>query len=346
MIALAIPLDCRLSPKSLTHRLLRIPPIFFRMFGGYCFRLILAMATHALGKLADRRPTKHYFAYGSNLHLKQMKRRCPNSKYIGHARLRNYRWQINERGYANVIEAEGHCVDGLVYEIDGRDEAKLDINEGVSKNAYTKHHMTVQLHRANAALYRRPTSWIVNKGGPAKVCRLAKVQTPTTQYLHWEQEVLVYISLNYIEDSAPKDEYVDRINLGLADAKVLGIEDDYVRNCIRPFIPEPAEKSQGSGSGDEKEKQTNKGVKRGASPRTGEQSPSRKGQAPNRPEEQTLPRALSTTGLRSTNNNSGTGSKKVFSGVTAPALPPRPAHHFHNIPIIRVEEFNVVGRAG
>ncbi|KAH7158083.1 hypothetical protein B0J13DRAFT_618124 [Dactylonectria estremocensis] len=187
----------------------------------------------------DTRPTKYYFAYGSNLHLRQMKRRCPGSKFIGCARLSHYRWQINERGYANVVEAEGHWVDGLVYEIDEADESRLDINEGVSKNAYTKRYMTVLLNRAQSPLYRRPTAWIVDKGGPAKVRLLAEAegQKESEHPQHWEQNVLVYVSLNYIVDSKPKEEYIKRINFGVNDAKALGVGDDYVTNCIRPFIP-------------------------------------------------------------------------------------------------------------
>lgn len=182
---------------------------------------------------------KYYFAYGSNLHLKQMKRRCPNSKFIGCARLANYRWQINERGYANIIEAEGHWVDGLVYEIDERDEARLDINEGVSKNAYAKRHLPVQLRCVKGPLYRRPVCWIVDKGGPAEVILSAKRENQKTTHVveSLKRTALVYISMDYMLDSNPKDEYVNRINLGLADARTLGMEDDYINNCIRPFIP-------------------------------------------------------------------------------------------------------------
>ena len=43
-----------------------------------------------------------YFGYGSNLWREQMKQRCPQSEYLGVARLNNYTWLINERGYANV----------------------------------------------------------------------------------------------------------------------------------------------------------------------------------------------------------------------------------------------------
>ncbi|KAH6888078.1 hypothetical protein B0T10DRAFT_460722 [Thelonectria olida] len=217
------------------------------------------MASQAVGSSpatgssgGDARPTNttsttYYFAYGSNLHLRQMKRRCPGSKFIGCARLSHYRWQINERGYANVVAAEGHWVDGLVYEIDENDEARLDINEGVSKNAYTKQYMTVMLCRGPASLYRRPTAWIVDKGGPAKVRQMAaRNSTGSAQFEHhpqqWQQYVLVYISHNYIVDSQPKEEYVHRINMGVTDARALGIGWDYISNCIRPYVP-PNKKS-------------------------------------------------------------------------------------------------------
>ncbi|ENH61945.1 hypothetical protein FOC1_g10014898 [Fusarium oxysporum f. sp. cubense race 1] len=146
--------------------------------------------------------TKYYFAYGSNLHLQQMKRRCPGSKFIGSGKLADHRWQINERGYANVIESQGHWVEGLVYEINPRDEARLDINEGVSKDAYQKKYMTVTLRRAEAALYRRPVSWIVNNGGPDHARVLAQQGEGQRKAInhkpHLEQNILVYISPRYI----------------------------------------------------------------------------------------------------------------------------------------------------
>lgn len=47
-----------------------------------------------------------YFGYGSNLWLHQMHLRCLTSEYVGIARLNGYRWMINSRGYANVVEVE------------------------------------------------------------------------------------------------------------------------------------------------------------------------------------------------------------------------------------------------
>ncbi|KOS20731.1 Gamma-glutamylcyclotransferase [Escovopsis weberi] len=176
-------------------------------------------------------PTKYYFAYGSNLCLNQMKKRCPNSRYIGTARLSNHLWHINERGYANVKAAEGHWVEGLVYEIDEADEASLDTYEGVSKNAYHKCLTRVLLQKAPGALYRRPVAWIVNQGGPAEVSRKTESADKAAPRPDVPPQVaantLTYINLALTGESHPKKEYVKRMNLGISDAVALGIGEDY-----------------------------------------------------------------------------------------------------------------------
>lgn len=48
-------------------------------------------------------PQSLYFAYGSNLSHTQMKSRCPDSTYVGMGVLQNYRWIVNQRGYANIV---------------------------------------------------------------------------------------------------------------------------------------------------------------------------------------------------------------------------------------------------
>ncbi|OAQ67112.1 AIG2 family protein [Pochonia chlamydosporia 170] len=197
-------------------------------------------ATTGHGPSGDLRRAKYYFAYGSNLHMRQMQRRCPNSRYVGFGRLPNFRWQINERGFANVVRAEGHWVDGLVYEIEDTDEEKLDISEGVSKGAYEKQHMQVLVKLACCSLYRRSVPWIVARGGPCSVRKIAKHghRKMITSIARETENVLVYISLVHVADSSPREEYIERINRGIRDAASLGMEDDYIRNCIRPFVPE------------------------------------------------------------------------------------------------------------
>ncbi|RFU77782.1 aig2 family [Trichoderma arundinaceum] len=294
----------------------------------------------------DRRPTKLYFAYGSNLHIKQMNRRCPNSKFIGKARLSNYRWQINERGYANVTEAEGHWVDGLVYEIDDTDEAKLDINEGVAKNAYNKRYMTVLLHRAQSTLYRRPVAWIVEKGGPAAVGRQARLVAQgrrENSLLHWQDDVLIYVNPNCIIDSSPKEEYVNRINLGIADARALGVDEDYIRNCIRPFIPEATERiPSGPAPGTPKLKVLTiaRGRNENSPARSSGRSPARKERSVSRSKQHFERRSQSWQPPKKENDQ----RKETATKSKLPPLPPRPqSNQTLEIPIVAVQEVHSSG---
>lgn len=101
-----------------------------------------------------------YFAFGSNLHLRQMARRCPDSRYIGTARLPNFRFQINQRGFANVVQSMNHYVEGLCYRLSANDEARLDACEGVP-TAYEKMYLDVELFTAEANLVGRKVSEIV-----------------------------------------------------------------------------------------------------------------------------------------------------------------------------------------
>ncbi len=72
-----------------------------------------------------------YFAYGSNLCVKQMARRCPNATNPRPATLGNHDWLINERGVATVEPFDGSQVHGVLWKVDDRDLATLDSAEGV-----------------------------------------------------------------------------------------------------------------------------------------------------------------------------------------------------------------------
>lgn len=133
-----------------------------------------------------------YFGYGSNLWKAQMQRRCPTSRYHGIARLSGYRWIINERGYANIVQtfdttpSHTNEVWGLVFEMQPEDEDKLDISEAVP-HAYTKEDVTVDF-------------WPVLEGGK-----------PNVNEEQQEVEVLVYIDRKRMVESVPKKEYVYRM---------------------------------------------------------------------------------------------------------------------------------------
>ncbi|KIH92584.1 hypothetical protein SPBR_03241 [Sporothrix brasiliensis 5110] len=207
-----------------------------------------------------------YFAYGSNMALAQMNRRCPGSKFVGRGILYGYRWQINERGYANVVKVEdtakagstkldtgggttahhktsaptGPSVHGLVYELDGagEDEAKLDVYEGVRTSAYQKMYVDVVVYSSTypeyvaayeASGHSVPQFAGTKYGDPSK---------PTTA-----EGVLVYLSDRYITPGAPKLEYVNRMKAGMWDAYHLGVPVDYLERDLIPHLENNREKA-------------------------------------------------------------------------------------------------------
>ena len=78
-------------------------------------------------------PTRRhpYFAYGSNLCVKQMAQRCPDATDPKPAVLSNHDWLINQRGVATVEPLAGNQVHGVLWQISDRDLATLDSAEGV-----------------------------------------------------------------------------------------------------------------------------------------------------------------------------------------------------------------------
>lgn len=89
-----------------------------------------------------------YIAYGSNLDTEQMNYRCPTAQPIAKGFLEDYRLVFQGAPYgahANVIPEKGQRVPIAVWEIGQKDEAALDIYEGVRGGYYTKEYMTVDV---------------------------------------------------------------------------------------------------------------------------------------------------------------------------------------------------------
>lgn len=105
-----------------------------------------------------------YLAYGSNLHLGQMSRRCPDAKPIGTAMLQDYQllFRGGQRGAVATVEPKtGNRVPVLLWSISPRDERNLDYYEGFPF-LYRKETVTVELNG-------KPTEamvYIMNEGRP------------------------------------------------------------------------------------------------------------------------------------------------------------------------------------
>lgn len=172
-----------------------------------------------------------------------MAHRCPSAQYIGIARLRYWQWQINQRGYANIVEAppapyspetakwlgplmgseekprEGNDkVYGLVYRLEPEDEEKLDKYEDVPES-YEKQYIWVEFwgkREGNDGL-GQPVDVKKNKSARVKV--------------------LVYVDQKCTENAKPNGTYRYKVNVGIRDALAEGVPQSYVDQYIRPFVP-------------------------------------------------------------------------------------------------------------
>jgi len=71
-----------------------------------------------------------YFAYGSNLHHFQMKRRCKDSVYLKKINLKDFKLTFRSKYRAADIEPKKNSiVSGGLFEISKSDEKKLDVYE-------------------------------------------------------------------------------------------------------------------------------------------------------------------------------------------------------------------------
>ena len=109
-----------------------------------------------------------YFAYGSNLHLFQMKRRCKDSVFLKKIRLVNFKLTFRSKYRAADIEPKkNHIVPGALFEISKSDERKLDVYEDFPKlyekyyfYYYGKKVMTYTM--VNKSPFRYPTERYLN----------------------------------------------------------------------------------------------------------------------------------------------------------------------------------------
>ena len=110
----------------------------------------------------------YYFAYGSNLHHFQMKRRCQNCKFIKKMILKNYNLTFRSKyGAADIEKKSGKKVYGALYIISKNAEKKLDIYEDYP-TLYKK--MFFKYDRKNIMTYIMP--------------KKTKLVHPTTRYLN------------------------------------------------------------------------------------------------------------------------------------------------------------------
>ena len=101
---------------------------------------------------------KFYLAYGSNLNLEQMKRRCPTAEVVGTAELKD--WWLWFRGgehnaVATIEHKKGFNVPVLIWRLQLQDEMALDRYEGFP---FLYHKETLWVTVNGKRIYARSTS--------------------------------------------------------------------------------------------------------------------------------------------------------------------------------------------
>ena len=88
---------------------------------------------------------KIYGAYGSNMNIEQMQRRCPGAKVIGKGILHDYKLTFRgiSRGVANIEKCKGSSVPIVLWDITSHCERALDRYEGYP-NLYIKNRVLVE----------------------------------------------------------------------------------------------------------------------------------------------------------------------------------------------------------
>ncbi len=91
---------------------------------------------------------RFYLAYGSNLSVEQMLRRCPDAVYVGTAAIPGFRllFRGSQTGsYLTIEPKKGRSVPVLVWKVSEADESALDVYEGFPR-FYRKEEMDVEMH--------------------------------------------------------------------------------------------------------------------------------------------------------------------------------------------------------
>lgn len=195
----------------------------------------------ALAALPQNQPepeTLLYFAFGSNLSSTQMRSRCPGAAAVALAFLPGYDFIINERGFANVVPStsttisaatttpgdeargkDGGGVYGVLYRLASpAEKERLDGYEGVPW-AYEDLVLDVE---------QLPPGGEV----PAVPAGAAGSSSSSTV------RALVYVDRARVKPSAPRAEYVVRMNAGIREAGAeWGLPGWYVRDVMRRYIP-------------------------------------------------------------------------------------------------------------
>lgn len=136
-----------------------------------------------------------HFAYGSNMDVAAMARRCPRARLLGRARLPRWRFLIMPSGFASVSPEPRSMVHGALWEVPVSDVPALDRYEQVGQGLYVKKMIPVlrEPHGAVPALVyvgAAPNQGAVWPGYLAEIVMAAKRLELPAPYVAWLSHLL------------------------------------------------------------------------------------------------------------------------------------------------------------
>ena len=132
---------------------------------------------------------RYYIAYGSNLFTKQMLERCPSSRLVGTAwiRDRRLRFRRSRSGFYLTMDREKDAaVPVAIFELTEEDERRLDAREGYP-NWYKKQEITVDIEGivSGKKQRRRAFAYLLDEDrpiGPPTIDYMARCMTGYTYF--------------------------------------------------------------------------------------------------------------------------------------------------------------------
>ena len=87
-----------------------------------------------------------YFAYGKNVNWNDMlnEQRCPDAIPMGNARLKRYKFIIDDRGVGSIKLDNNSNVIGCLWIVSPEDMKRLDLREGIARQIYRKETIKVE----------------------------------------------------------------------------------------------------------------------------------------------------------------------------------------------------------
>lgn len=116
-----------------------------------------------------------YIAYGSNLNISQMRRRCPFASILGTSKIKDYQllFKGSKSGsYLTIEKSKGKEVPVAIWEVTEYDISRLDIYEGYP-DFYYKKEMTIEVNNKT----RKAFVYIMHEDRPLGIPSKIYVET-------------------------------------------------------------------------------------------------------------------------------------------------------------------------